>query len=253
MLVAHVLASLTRPLGHGISDGWLTAAFPGLRPDALPAVRQRTWENFLKGEALDAAVRRGGGTRDYPRATPNRALNELPPRVVVASFHIGPFQAVGAFLDTLPAARVTVAREQYEPRPDMTLLHRGEDEWQRARTFGRALAELRSGRPVIVNVDGLPTGDHPMPAIEVPMLGRSMPFARGAFALARLGRAPIVPVASRWRGTAMEVTVGEPIAPDRGEAPAAAALAAWLEGYLVESPGEVSVFLLERLSPPLPR
>jgi hypothetical protein len=253
VLVAHVLASLTRPLRHGIEAGWLTAAFPDLPRDGLGAVRQRTWENFLKGEALDATVRRGRGTSDYPRALPNPALNRLPARVVVASFHIGPFQALGGFLDALPGPRVALAREQYELRPDMTLLHAGDDEWQRAHAFGRALRELRSGRSVIVTVDGLPVGDHPMPTIEVPMLGRSMPFARGAFALARLGRAPIVPMASRWRGTAMEVTVGEPIAPDRGEGAAAAAVAAWLERYLVERPGEVSVFLLERLRPPLDR
>jgi lauroyl/myristoyl acyltransferase len=253
VLAAHVLASLTRPLGHGIADDWLAAVFPDLPPDPRRAARQRTWESFLKGEALDAAVRRGRGARDYPRAVPNPALSELRAPLVVASFHVGPFQALSAFVHMLPGTPAAVAREQYEARPDMTVLHRGADEWERARTFQRALGELRSGRSVIVSVDGLPVGDHPMPTIEVPMLGRSMPFARGPFALARLGRTPIVPMLTRWRGTAMEVTVGEPVAHDGGEASMAAAVAAWVERYLAERPAEVSVFLLERLRPPLPR
>jgi lauroyl/myristoyl acyltransferase len=253
LLVAHLIAAATRPLGHGIADDRLAAVFPDLSPDARRAARQRTWESFLKGEALDATVRRGRESRDLPRTVPNPALDELRPPVVVASFHIGPFQALGAFLVTLPEHRVALAREQYEPRADMTLLYPGDDEWQRARTFVRALGELRSGRPVIVTVDGLPLGDHRMPTIEVPMLGRSMSFARGAFALARLGRAPIVPMIARWRGTGMAVTVGEPVAPARDEASMAVAIAGWVERYLTERPGEISVFLLDRLEPRLRR
>ena len=251
LLVAHLIAVATRPLGHGIADDWLATVFPDLPPDARRVAKQGTWESFLKGEALDAVVRRG--VRDLPRTIPAPALDQVRPPAVVASFHIGPFQALGPVLVALGAPSVALAREQYRERPDMLLLHRGGDVWERARTFVRTLDELRSGRFVVVTVDGLPVGDHPIPSIQVPMLGRSMAFARGPFALARLGRVAIVPMVTRWRGTAMELIVGDPIAPDRDEPAMAAALAGWLERYLRERPGEISVFLLERLEPPLPR
>ena len=106
---------------------------------------------------------------------------------------------------------------------------------------------------MLVILDGYLRNDHSLPTIEVPMLGRSLPLARGAFALARISRTPIVPVVTRWRGTAMEVVVGDPIAPDLGEAGMAAAAGDWIERYLRRMPGEISVFVLERLVPPLPR
>jgi hypothetical protein len=252
VLAAHALAALTRPLGHGIADEWLTELFPDLAPDARRAARQRTWECFLKGEAVGAGVGRGSGSRDYPRLVPNPALDELRPPLIVASFHVGPFQALGAVLRSLPGEAVALAREQYESRPDVTMLYRGHDEWQRARTFRRMVSTLRSGGVALVNLDGFHPDDS-MATIEVPMLGRSLPLARGAFALARIAPAPIVPIVTRWRGTAMEVTVGDPISPEHGEARMAAATGDWLERYLREMPGEISVFLLELMRPPLPR
>jgi lauroyl/myristoyl acyltransferase len=246
-----VLATVTRPLRrHGIAAEPLAEVFPDLPPEARRVVRQRTWECFLKGEAVEAGVGRGFGPGDYPRIVPNPAVSALPSPIIVASFHVGPFQALGAVVRTLPGELVAVDRGQFGPRPDVTMLRRGDDEWERARTFNRALSTLRRGGAVVVTVDGFHPDDS-IPTIEVPMLGRSLPLARGAFALARISRTRVVPIVTRWRGTAMEVTVGDPIAPDLGEAGMAAAVGAWVEGYLRRRPGEVSVFLLERLLPPL--
>lgn len=253
VLAAHVLAVLTRPLGHGIADDWLVAVFPELTPDRRRTVRQSTWESFLKGEATEAGVRRAKGPRDYPRLVPNPALSALRPPVVVASFHVGPYQALGATLSPLPGEALIVDREQFGARPDVTMVAGGDDEWQRARTFHRALGTVRAGGTVLTMLDGAHTDDYPVSTIHVPMLGRSLPLARGAFALARIGRAPIVPIVLRWRGTAMDATVGDPIAPDLGEERMAAAAAEWLERYLRRVPDEISVFVLERLRPPLRR
>jgi lauroyl/myristoyl acyltransferase len=87
--------------------------------------------------------------------------------------------------------------------------------------------------------------------IEVPLLGRTLPLARGAFALARIADVPIIPIVPRWRGTAIEVEIGEPMRLGAdGERGMAEAIAAWIERYLRERPGETSVFMLERLQPP---
>jgi lauroyl/myristoyl acyltransferase len=250
VLVAHALAILTRPLGHGIADASLADAFPGISPADRRAARQRTWESFLKGEAVEAAIRRRGGSRAYPRVLPSPALAELRPPLVLASFHVGPYQALGGAMRTLPADVVSIDRGQYALSSDMTLLRGGEDEWQRAHTFHRTLSALRSGRFVLVTVDAFHPDEYAVAKIEVPLLGRTLPLARGAFALARISRTPIVPIVVRWRGTAMEVTVGDPIGPEAGEAGMAAATAGWLERYLLERPGEISVFMLDRLRPP---
>lgn len=249
VLVAFLLAWASRPLGHGIADGQIAEVFPELPPGARRAVRQQTWENFLRGEALEASLRIRGGGRLYPRLIRDPAVTRLRPPLILATFHVGPFQAIGAVLRPLPADSVAVARGQYRSQPGLTLLWAGEDETQRTRTFHRTISALRAGKYVVVTLDGHHHEQFDVATIEVPLLGRSLPLARGAFALARLTRTPIVPVALRWRGTAMETTVGAPLSPDLGERGMAVAAAAWLEGYLRERPGELSVFILERLRP----
>jgi lauroyl/myristoyl acyltransferase len=253
VVVAHALAAATRPLGFGIADESLAEVFPELDRGARRAVRQQTWESFLKGDAVDSGVRRKKNLRDYPRIVPNAALDALRAPIVVASFHVGPFQALGAVLRSLPGEPFVVTREQFVGRADITMVHEGDDEWQRARTFHRTLSALRSDGVVLVMLDGLRVRGETVPTIEVPVLGRSLPLARGAFALARIGRVPMVPVVTRWRGSAMALTVGDPVPPDIGEEPMAAAVGGWIERYLRENPGEVSVFLLDLLRPPLRR
>ena len=252
VLAAHALASLTRPFGFGIADGWLAEVFPELDRRARRGVRQETWRSFLKGEAADAGVRRRRNLRDYPRIVGWEGRDAPRPPFVVASFHVGPFQALGAVLRSLPGEALIVTREQFVGRDDITMVPEGDDEWQRARAFHRSLAALRGQGLVLVMLDGLRVRGEEVATIEVPMLGRSLPLARGAFALARIGGAPIVPVVVRWRGSGMAVVVGDPVAPDASEEEMAAAMGAWLERYLRENPGEISVFVLDLLRPPLP-
>lgn len=249
VVVAHWLAALTRPLGHGIAEERIAAAFPALAPAARRAVRRRTWAGFLKGEAVDAAVARHGGARAYPRVVPNPSLEGLRPPLILASFHVGPYPALGAALAGSPVRVVGIDRGQYGITHDLTTLAGGEDEWERARTFQRSLSALRSESFVIVMLDGQHPEEYPVSAIEVPVLGRRLPLARGAFALARLARTPVVPIVARWRGTAIEVTLGDPIAPELGEAEMAAAAGEWIDRYLRERPGEITVFMLDRLTP----
>lgn len=253
VLAAQAIAVLVRPLRYGVADRWIAAVFPDLDRSERCAVRHETFKSFLKGEAAEAGVRRRRNSRDYPRLLPNPALDALRPPLIVASFHVGPFQALGTVVRSLRGEPFVVTREQFLGRRGITMLHEGDDERQRARTLNRTVAALRSDGVVLVMLDGLRVDDETVPSIEVPMLGRRLPLARGPFALARLSRAPVVPMAARWSGSAMAMTVGDPIAPDLGEAEMAAAAGAWLERYLLERPGDISVFLLDLLRPPLTR
>jgi len=245
--VAHALAAITRPLGHGIADEWLARTFPELSPAARRGVRQRTWASFLKGEAVDAAVMHRSGRRAYPRLVAGGAIHELSPPLILASFHVGPHQALAAVLRALPADVLGIDRGQFAPRGDFTLLPAGEDEWERARTFHRALAGLRAGAFVFVDLDAHDPEEFDVSTIDAPVLGRTLPLARGAFALARISGTPIVPLVARWRGTAIEVVIGDAIPAVASERDMALAAGAWIDGYLRDRPGEISVFLLERL------
>ncbi|HEY0631088.1 MAG TPA: hypothetical protein VGC98_03455 [Thermoleophilaceae bacterium] len=249
VLVAQALAWLTRPLGHGIDEDLLTLLFPELDLTATRAARQRTWENFLKGEAVEAAVMRGR----FPPLVPNPQLSGLRPPLVLASFHVGPWPAAAAALVELPGHVLGLDRGQFGPLPNLTVLPGGEDTGARAAAFYRALSALRSGGFAFITVDAFHKEEFDVASIEVPMLGRTLPLARGAFALARIACVPIVPIVVRWRGTAMEVELGTTMQVGAGgERSLAEAAASWIERYVRARPGEMSVFMLERLQPPVP-
>jgi lauroyl/myristoyl acyltransferase len=83
----------------------------------------------------------------------------------------------------------------------------------------------------------------PRPAMGdfvAPFRGGSMALARGPFALARVTRAPIVPLVARWRGTKVEYVLGQPIPASSDEASMATALTSWLDRYLTDAPFEIS-------------
>jgi lauroyl/myristoyl acyltransferase len=247
VLVADMLARLTRPLGHGISDEWLSDVFPELDARARRAARQRTWENFLKGEAVRIAATYGR----YPPLVPNPRFAALQPPLVLASFHVGPYAAIGTALARLAGEVVALDRGQFGRIPHLTVLPRGENPVARSRAFSGALTALRGGGFAFVNVDAFEPEKLDVSTIEVPLFDRTLPLARGAFALARMADVPIVPIVARWRGNAIEVDIGAPIRLGAdGERGMAEATVAWIERYLRERPGETSVFMLERLRPP---
>ena len=247
--VARATATLTSPLGFGVEEERLGTVFPELTPAELTAARRRTWSNFLLGEALLGALTPERERPAYPALVPNPALERLEPPLILLSFHIGPYHALGAVLQRLPGVVLALHRDASSPRGKVTLVRAGDDAWDRARAFNRTAGALRAGGSVFAIADGVHDA-YEIATVDAPLLGGTIALARGPFALSRLTGAPIVPLAARWRGTAAEVTVGEPIAPSRGEAEAAAATARWLEDYLRRFPGEAGAFLLLRLRLP---
>jgi hypothetical protein len=244
------LAWLTQPLGRGVPEERIRGLLPELGPHAVRAARRRTWSNFLQGEALDAALARAGDREVHPRIVALPAPERLPPPLILATFHIGALPALAAVLERLDGEVIAVHRGRFAPRPGVTLVRTGDDEWERARTLDRAVRALRAGGFVFTALDGYGEDGYEAATLEAPMLGGSVALARGGFALARIADVPMVPIVARWRGSSVEVECGDPIQPARDEGAMAAAVAAWLERYLRAFPGEISTRTTEIVSRP---
>jgi lauroyl/myristoyl acyltransferase len=244
------LAWLSRPLGRGIPEEQLAEAFPKLPRARLRAVRRDTWRNFLQNEALDAALARPGRWPRYPRVSLDPRFKQLSPPLVLVSFHVGPFRAVGAALEHLGGKVLVLHRGNFAPLPGLTLLRTGDDEWARARALKEAIATLRAGGFVYLAMDGFGEDGYDAATVEAPLLGGSAGFARGGLALARMTATPLVPIAARWRGRGAEIVCGDPIAPSPDERAMAVSLARWLEQQLLESPGEITTRTLTILKLP---
>lgn len=241
--LARILAWLTMPLGKGIREKQIREIFPGLTPAEARAARRRTWSNFLLGEALDGALAGPAARRANPKTMVSPLIHELRPPVILASFHVGPYPALGPALSALPGDVVALHRNRWPSRSKVTLVEAGDDEWARVRSFHRAVTTLRSGGSVYVALDGPNAA-----TVEARLFGRPISVARGAFALARIADVPIVPLAARWNGSRVEITCGDPISPQPTEAMTAAAATRWLERYLIASPGELSWLTLDLLA-----
>lgn len=207
----------------------------------LPARRYRNHPAFYRERILRLRDRDSSVRWPYPRlaACPDPAA--LRPPMVLVTFHMGPLAALGGLVERLPGpVCVLLGAGQVVTRKARYVRTLG-DEQQRAAAVVEALHTLRSGGYALVVVDEV--GSAP---VHQEVLGRPVPLATGAFALARLADAPMLPVAVRWRGPGVEIVAGEAIAPD-DETTMAATLAAWLEGYLRAHPRELSFNLSRRL------
>lgn len=247
--LARVLAWLSRPLGRGIAEERLADAFPQLSGAELRAVRRDTWRNFLQNEALDAALARPGRLARYPRVSLDRRFTELSPPLVLVSFHVGPFRAVGAALERLDGDVLVLHRGNFAPLRGLTLVRSGDDEWARARALKQAVAMLRAGGFVYLAMDGFGEEGYDAATIEAPLLGGSIGLARGGLALARMTGTPLVPIAARWRGNHAGIVCGDPIPPSSDEHAMAASLTRWLERLLLETPGEITLRTLTIFRP----
>jgi hypothetical protein len=240
MAVAGAVARLTPPLSGKAALEALGDALPGLSPAERRRIRRAAWANSLKSRTLDAALGVPGAEWPYPPvlAAPDPAA--LRPPMVLATAHIGPIHALGVLMErlhgpslVLESDHVAAERLRIVAPAGLTTLHLNAHEWQRAAAFQRGVKTLRAGGFVLLAVDG--RGTRPL---AMPLFGREVWVARGAFALSRLTGAPILPVIPRWRGPCVEIMSGEPIQPGDERAMAAAFLR-WLESYVRESPAEV--------------
>jgi lauroyl/myristoyl acyltransferase len=230
---ATLVALVTRPLGRGIDTNAIERFFPELGPGEVRRIRQATWTSWLRLRVLEAASASPTARWPYPPLARGTQLPAIEGPAILAGFHLGPIPANCIVLEHLPG-EVLVMHLSSSQRKRLTIVAVGSDAWSRAQAMQRAVETLRRGGFVFLLVDA-----NEVPStIDVSLFGRRARLARGAFALARLTGAPVIPMAPRWRGTRIEVVVGEPI-PAADETAMADAAAAWLERFLRDSPGEL--------------
>lgn len=197
---------------------------------------RRFWMNHVRQHVLSACVRRHGTRALHALLLPSRELDALQPPCILVTFHVGPIQAFSAVLERL--GRTLVLREGRHSR-DVAVADTSGD--GAALGIVRGVRWLREGGFVFLALD-----PHTASRVHAPFRGRTLRLARGAFALARMTGVPLVPVVARWRGSRIELVMGDAIT-GSDEDVLAASIARWLESYLDAHPGEISprtLFLL---------
>jgi hypothetical protein len=214
------------------------ALFPALSRSEAARVAWRIAALEARNRLLVECIRREA----LPLVEAPVAFASLRPPLLLGTFHVGAVHALEPALEKLPGPVLAFRQGRlYAAGRPVEVVSTEGDEQSRAAVFLRALAHLQAGGFVVTALDVVPgTG------LAVPCLGRALELARGPFALARLAGVPIVPLAARWRQGSLEIAVGEALA-GSGETGLAAAAALWLERYLLESPGELSLGLLRSL------
>jgi hypothetical protein len=238
LAIATTLARVTRPLGLGPDFERFRRLVPEL-PIADPErERALAWASALRSRTLAAALSvRRGRTAPYPAGLICPELDRFEPPLILASPHLRPALCIGALLERLPADVLVLHTMRFPAPPGVRMLY--VDNGPSA--LHAALRALREGGLVVMLVDG---GRGSL--VTATMFGRRIGLSRGAFTLARLSGVPLVPVAPRWQGEAIEILTGEPIAPT-SESDMAAQFARWWEEYLTEHPDEIDDMLVRRL------
>lgn len=220
----------------------LRTLFPNLSRADAGRVLVRIWRTHMRTLLLGGWMRRSGASPIRKLVRENEAVRRLRPPMIVSTFHIGPTFGLGVLSEWLQGETLVLRGTQFPldraTRSNVNLVE-GTDQ-QRAASFHRAIEQLRQDGFVIMALD-------PMEAnrIAVPFMRGTLHLARGAFAMARIARVPIVPLVARWNGNEIELVVGDPLPPSYDEQVLAASAALWLERYLLESPGELSHRILE--------
>lgn len=230
------------------------ALFPHLGSSAAARLAWRIGGLEARNRALVAAIRREGLDPLRPMVRCPAAFLALRPPLLLGTFHVGALNALGPALERLPGP-VLALREGgplSSPRPPVEVVAPGGDAQSRAAVFSRLLRHLERDGFAALALD-VASG----PALGVPCLGRTLPLARGPFALARLAGTPLVPLVASWRHGGIDVVLGEALAPDLPPGSAgdpyawenalAAAAARWLERYLLEAPADLGLSLLRTL------
>lgn len=176
---------------------------------------------------------------------------------IVMTCHFGVPTAVAAAINRLGIPVFSIRHTEARPAVEgSALATTNSDERQQAAALWRAVHWLRDMGVVAVAVDG---GDGRRTA-PVPCLGRGMVFGRGAFAMARLSGAAMLPLVGVWtpsgriRMCAGDVmTFPGDLSAEEFEAASARAFAAWYEGVILSHPSQVRVETIRRFltAPPI--
>jgi lauroyl/myristoyl acyltransferase len=213
-------------------------------------IRREVTSNELRNHALRSLVQARGLRPAIARVRVSGAEHLLEPHragvpILAVGWHAGAHSGVPAALLKLGLpVTIPVWGVEHRATPELPIRWmRVESAEARALFLGRALADLADGRIVAMLADAT-SGTHRHPA---PFLGYSHSVAHGVALLARLSKARLVPITTRWVGTTSRVAaeihpaLPEPRA-DRRDAPrfdaeVAATVAAFFEGWARSHPG----------------
>jgi hypothetical protein len=225
-------AGLLGPRAHDVA-----ALFPWLDTATQARVARRIATLPVKNRAAIAFVEHGGGMRrvamllDWQADHGGNAILRPGAGTVILACHVGAFFGIRAALHAAGRDALTLRELPLDTAAD------------RAAALKRGLECLQRGGLVVASMDG-PGGTS---TGEVECLERSIVLRRGPFALARLARAPLVPVACAWTEAGrIDVRVGNALdvasvgaSPGEIETRMAAAAARWLDRYLRADPHEL--------------
>lgn len=167
--------------------------------------------------------------------------------VIFVVMHAGPVSAFSTIFRLAGVEAFALVRKidlRSGARPDIAEATGGAD--SSAQVLWAGMRRLKRGRPVVLAADGS-IGTR-LPPVEV--AGQSMVWARGAFALARLSGAPLVPLLAYWDGPArIRLAVGPAwstsaagtAAPTEVEHAGARALADWFDRELASRPDQSQI------------
>ncbi|HEY1521560.1 MAG TPA: hypothetical protein VGF70_00985, partial [Solirubrobacteraceae bacterium] len=152
--------------------------------------------------------------------------SSLRPPMILVSFHTGGTMAFRLLFEQLPGKVLALRFNETSvpPPPGVARATTGSGELERIAAAKHAGDALREGGFVFMMLDGAGPWNTPIAAFD-----RTLFVSSGAFRLARITEAPIVPVIAEWRCRRMEIVLGRPIAP-ADEETMTARLASWLEG-----------------------
>jgi hypothetical protein len=209
-------------------------------PDLALAARAG-WSNSVRYALIANAL--GSPVRAWPRPFDVvwADVRDLPSPAVLATVHIGPMEAAGLLLDRLDR-EVLGFTAGMPSHPRIRSIDASGGEWARTAGMLEAVRFLRDGGVVFLAVDA----SESTARFDIPLLGRQVSIALGAFAVSRLSGAPLVPIATRWRDRRIEIERG-PTIPATDALEMGTAFGGWLEEFVLAHPVDLGPAFVGKL------
>ena len=173
----------------------------------------------------------------YPRLIVRSGLAMLSPPQVLVSLHLGPLRAFDELWPHVPGEVTVLLGPDYPGPHNARVLRSSTDECTRVAVARAAARALQKGGFLFMTPDADGTA-----RVTAELVGIRFSLAIGAFALARMTASPMVPIALRWQGSAIEAVIGRPIAPG-SESQMAAQLLQWFGEYFRNNRAQLSALL----------
>jgi hypothetical protein len=185
---------------------------------------------YFRHRLLRSALRRPELRWGLPSIAAGPDVSDLPSPAVLATFHIGEPLGLFVLARSGHGNGIVLSNARGLRRTDLTMVDLADGADAHSAAVMSAVRTLRAGRQVTTVVDG--RGGR---GLRVRVRAGTVELPRGAFAIAQLGRAPIVPITARWKRGRITVITGPVITADT-EAGMATAVMHWLEAYLATYP-----------------